>query len=626
MSLKRWIFAQAALACLLVGGGGHAATMAVTANAPDVVAVDGTCSLREAISAANNNAAHADCPASGAFGDDIITLPAGTYTTAGPASCEDGNANGDYDILIASPQTLTINGAGAASTIIDGGDFDRVFDLINATASPTVTINGVTIRNGTARFTTAGCPAGADGGGIRVNAQSTLNLNDSIVTSNEGQGGGGIFNNGTLNVQDSTVSSNNAADDGGGIFNADSGIETFLRTTISGNTSAFSGGGIYDNHDPSGVTETTLIVESTISGNDADEGGGLYADANTTDSVITLINATVSGNTSAADGGGVYVCYGTVNLRNATVTGNTAADDGGGVALPSCGESEMNVRNTIIAANIDSSSATSNPDCFRENPSDLFTEGFNLIGNETGCDGLFAGSGDQAGTSATPINPRLGPLADNGGPTLTHALLTAPTVSPAIDTANSAGCFSNDANNGSLLTTDQRGSPRPQDGGPAGPTPARCDIGAFELGACGDGFVGGSEACDDGNLAGGDGCSDVCEIEACANGTVDVGEECDDGNSADGDGCSANCTNEIPPACGDDVLQSGEECDDGNATDGDGCSANCDLEAACGDGALDAGEGCDDGNTVAGDGCSATCTVEPALVVLLGDGGCSLIR
>jgi cysteine-rich repeat protein len=169
---------------------------------------------------------------------------------------------------------------------------------------------------------------------------------------------------------------------------------------------------------------------------------------------------------------------------------------------------------------------------------------------------------------------------------------TCTDVSPAIDTANPAGCFEDDGNTTELIR-DQRNSPRPFDGGASGPTPAVCDIGAFELGGCGDGFV-------------------------------DSSEECDDGNIVDGDGCSANCTNEVVPACGDGILQSGEECDDGNNVDGDGCSANCSREAACGDGNVDSGEQCDDGNNVNTDSCSNACLSN--IILLLGDGGCGLVN
>jgi hypothetical protein len=109
----------------------------------------------------------------------------------------------------------------------------------------------------------------------------------------------------------------------------------------------------------------------------------------------------------------------------------------------------ITMTNTIVAGNMGGSSL----DCFRESGS-INSSGYNLIGSTSGCT-FAASSGDKLN-----INPDLGPLSDNGGPTLTHALLTG---SPAIDAGNNASC----------PATDQRGTTRPQGG--------RCDIGAFEF-------------------------------------------------------------------------------------------------------------------------------------------------
>jgi cysteine-rich repeat protein len=498
-----------------------------------------------------------------------------------------------------------------------------------------VTMSGLTARNGTTDPDT-GCD---DGGGI--DNDGNLTLANVVVTSNDtGAGscnGGGIHNSGIFDIDESTISDNNASNAGGGLYDA-------------------SG------------TEVQSITNSTISGNDAEGegGGGLYMDA--ADTVTTIINSTFSGNTTNGHGGGIYNFYGLIHLRNVTVTNNRVdvdddtTGDGGGVALPDAGVNDFTFRNTIIAGNFDDSTTGSVfPDCFWDISgfSTFVSEGFNLLGDNTGCgDPEFTGiAGDQVGDVAgggSAIDPGLGSLANNGGPTFTHALLTTPAVSPAIDAANPAGCFTNDANDAGVLTRDQRNSPRPQDGGPAGPSPAVCDIGAFELGGCGDGFLDPSEACDDGNTVGGDGCSAICEIEDCGNGVLDVGEECDDGNSVDGDGCSTNCTNEVVPACGDGILQSTEECDDGNTTSGDGCSATCQAEAetVCDDGIDNDDDGpidcadsdcagdpacvetiCDDGIDNDGDGpidCKdSDCAANPVctnIIFLLGDGGCSLIR
>ncbi|HEX5037237.1 MAG TPA: choice-of-anchor Q domain-containing protein [bacterium] len=570
--------------------------------------VDGTgqCTLRAAIQEANNLG-----------GPDVITLPAGTYQiTQNPCDISDESA-GDLDIR----DDLTINGNGASTTIIDADNVDRAFEILSNEGSFEVTINDVTVRNG---FPTDNCGSNLeDGGGIYVNSNTTLNLNDSIVTANTAAEGGGIYNDGTLNV---------------------------AGTTIDGNLARFEGGGI-------GVTSQCIstsvnILNSTISDNQVGESGESSSEGNgggisTANGPMTIVNSTISGNRAlggdaAGNGGGLYVdsnfCLTTVALRNVTITDNTAdfenrgSGDGGGVALTTfffnpeipqltVGPDELISRNTIIAGNNDASSGSEvnvQPDCAQFNGATIDSEGFNLIGDETGCEGAFGATGDQVGTGANPIDPQLGPLANNGGTTQTHALLAG---SPAIDLANSAGCFANDANNGSLLTADQRGLTRPVDGDDNGTI--RCDIGAFELQPlCGNGSLDVGEECDDGNATAGDGCAVDCTLEpACGDSAVDEGEECDDGNATDGDGCEADCTLTPPPVtCGNGTVDEGEECD-GSAD----CLSNCTLAPFCGDGSKGTNEECDDGNNVDGDGCSAACVDESTIGFLLGSGiGCNL--
>src|SRR5262249_37032462 len=147
-----------------------------------------------------------------------------------------------------------------------------------------------------------------------------------------------------------------------------------------------------------------------------DAGGGIRATA-----AALLTNCTVSGNSAALQGGGIRA--GSITLSNATVTDNSARE-GGGVYLPAGGTSS--VRNTIIAGNLVASVGVG-PDVFG-----AFTSGgHNLIGDGTGGTGFTDGvAGDRVGTGVDPIDPGLGPLADNGGRTQTHALLAG---SPAID-------------------------------------------------------------------------------------------------------------------------------------------------------------------------------------------------
>lgn len=375
----------------------------------------GACTLRAAIQEANALA-----------GADSITLLAGTYTLAIAGTNEDAGAIGDLDIA----DDLTINGAGATTTITDGAYLDRVFDV---GVGVIAVISGLTIRNGTSQ-------GGLTGGGGIINSGTTT-LTNSTVSGNSsphGVGGGGIYNSGgTLTLGNSTVSGNSTVgtSSGGGILNG--GTLTLANSTVSGNTTTGLGGGIYN------YIATLTLTNSTVSGNASTgvAGGGGILNYGT----LTLTSSTVSGNSTASPGGGAggggILNYGTATLTNGTVTGNTTTGPGGAGILASGTE---DLRNTIVAGN-----GPAGGDCSGA----ITSAGHNLDGD--GSCGL-TGPGDL-----TNVNPLLGPLADNGGPTETHALFAA---SPAVDAGDNVGC----------PTTDQRGASRP--------LIERCDIGAYEYG------------------------------------------------------------------------------------------------------------------------------------------------
>jgi CSLREA domain-containing protein len=279
----------------------HAAGFAVTKTADTADGTcDADCSLREAIIAAN-----------AAAGDDTITVPAGTYTLTIAGIGEDAAATGDLDLT----SNITINGAGADSTIIQAGTLgvggppngiDRVFHV---TVYSTVNIYSVTVRNGNT--------VGFGGGGIYQN-NGILTITNSAFSGNSAWVGGGIYNNiGTLTVTNSTVSGNNSANGAGGIYN--NGTLDITNSTFSGNsaTGGSAGGGIAI------VSGTLTITNSTFSGNSADSGGGIY----TNGGITTITNSTVSGNSAATGGGGIYQSLGTVTLRNTIVANSTAGGD-----------------------------------------------------------------------------------------------------------------------------------------------------------------------------------------------------------------------------------------------------------------------------------------------------------
>jgi len=393
-----------ALLFLAQGPAAHAANITVNTT-DDELNADGDCSLREAIQAANTDAVVDACAAGS--GADTIDVPAGTYTLAIAGSGEDASATGDLDISA----DLTITGAGAATTIIDGADLDRVFHILGGIAD----MSGLTIQNGS---------VSADGGGI-LN-QGTLTLNSSTVSGNSAGGpgfggtGGGIVNAGTLSLNSSTVSGNTASGQGGGIVNYSiAGTVALTNSTVSGNTADDSGGGILN-----------------------------YITAGT----VTLINVTVSGNSGGFGGGGIRNSgFGTLTLTNSTVSGNSAATGGGVAGGTLAGGSTL--KNTIVANN-------TGGDC-----SSIITSADHNLDSDNTCN--LTAPGDIPG-----VDPMLGPLANNGGPTQTHALLTG---SPAVD----AGLPDTDPDCSGGDDFDQRGVARPLDGDGDG-TPV-CDIGAFEV-------------------------------------------------------------------------------------------------------------------------------------------------
>jgi hypothetical protein len=293
-----------------------------------------------------------------------------------------------------------------------------------------------------------------------------------IINGKALEGGGVAMTNANLTLDGCTVSDSVASERGGGIA-ARGGTLTLIDTTVQGNSTislqdAF-GGGI-------SVTGTRLtLVRSTVSGNSADgindaAGGGIFVGGN--EVLASFTNSTVSGNTAnganTGSGGGLALSGNNVRayLVNATLTRNGASHDGGGV-FNYGGSAAVVLRNSILAGN----TVGSNPnDCFGP----IESQDYNLVGVGDTPSCTFANlSGDQVGSAATPIDPKLGDLQANGGPTETHALMAD---SPAKDAGNPSGCQSFDCtvsnNLGAALTTDQRGLERPLG--------TSCDIGAFE--------------------------------------------------------------------------------------------------------------------------------------------------
>jgi len=250
-----------------------------------------------------------------------------------------------------------------------------------------------------------------------------------------------------------TIDGNSA----GRVFRVEAGVNAWMSNlTITGGA-AQDGGGIYN-------VGSLSLSGVTLSGNSAVLDGGAVHNAGT----LTAANSTISGNAAGRDGGGVY-SDGTTSLTNVTILNNTADSDddavgsGGGMHVVS---GNAVVHNTVIAGNFRGSAAPVDDDAAGQfDPA----SSYNLIGVIDGSIGLDVALGSQYGQIGSPMDPMLGDLADNGGPTQTHAIQAG---SPVIDAGSNALAGA------AGLTADQRGEDRFKDALDDGI--ARVDIGAFE--------------------------------------------------------------------------------------------------------------------------------------------------
>ncbi len=341
--------------------------------------------------------------------------------------------------------------------------------------------------------------AGGRGGGIFLASQATLTdvvvdgnttgdgatgTNSGLSAGNSGYGGG-IFIDAGATLTNLTVTNNitgnvvrGSAGDGGGLY-LSAGMTTLVNSTVSNNrtgnasglfASSGYGGGIA-NEAQAKISGTTISGNVTGSNGENGTGGGGAGIRNT--GVIDLFNSTISGNSIGASdsqglsnaGGGISNWF-IITITNSTITANSAfANNIAGVAGNFSDNQTTTIRNTIIAQNGSADSPEVN--------GTFVSQGNNMIGNGDGATGFI--DSDLVGTIASPINALLGPLADNGGPSLTHALLAG---SPALEAGNNA--LAKDSNN-NPLASDQRGTSRITDSAGDADSIATVDIGAYEF-------------------------------------------------------------------------------------------------------------------------------------------------
>ncbi|GAF67660.1 unnamed protein product, partial [marine sediment metagenome] len=308
---------------------------------------------------------------------------------------------------------LTIDASGNDPTPDENnGDGSRIFNINDGDSATklSVELRSLTLTGGDVA-----------GGGGAIFSQEHLSVIDSTILGNSAGSGGGIFaNRGTTNITDSTISGNSAGGDGGGI-SAYAYFSSFTLnitdSTISGNSAGGDGGGI----SYATLLCTLNITDSTISGNSSGGwGGGIYAVNGTTN----ITGSTISGNSANFSGGGIRSTR-TTNITGSTIYGNRAdADDNGfGAAGGLSGTAAGSILDhTIVAGNLRGLAT-------HDDIKGLIDATYSLVGDDTGAT-ITDNGGNLIGTSGAPIDPLLGPLDDNGGPTETHALLVG---SPAID-------------------------------------------------------------------------------------------------------------------------------------------------------------------------------------------------
>ena len=289
----------------------------------------------------------------------------------------------------------------------------------------------------------------------------------SAGNADEPRDGGGMYNAGGSPTLTNITFSGNSAKKGGGMYNESSSNPTLTNVTFSENTAnQYYGGGMYNSY------SNPTLTNVTFSGNTAShDGGGMY----NTFSSPTLTNVTFSGNTATEQyGGGMFNWESSPTLTNVTFSNNTAYSDGGGMSNNSSEPTLTNVTFTGNSAGVGggmsnwNSSPTVTNAIFWGN-----TPAVQIYNSSTDSSATITYSdiqGGYPGIGNINVDPLLAPLANNGGFTQTHALLSG---SKAIDAGNPGA--------GTCPATDQRGYPRPIDGDGIGS--AICDMGAFEYGS-----------------------------------------------------------------------------------------------------------------------------------------------
>lgn len=384
------------------------------------------CTIQDAINAASTS--------------DVIFIAPGIYEES-------------LKLVNTTSRSLTVRGSGISHTRIKS--YSRGFLANEDVSIEHLTIDGV------------GPPKSGLGGGVYVANNANVTLSDVVISNNHGGGGGGVAVwSGAANLKRVAIVKN---------------WSKMVDASFSDSPS--SGGGVFVN-----VGTSLVAVDSVISGNyagidptiptDTPVANGGFGAGIFNLGTTTLVNTTISGNSAFATdipGGAITngndLINATLNLYNVTITGNSAAIGGGGVYNVN---GTVNARNSIIAANTDDGTA---PNC---GGNAFFSQDYNIIGVSNGCDNTVfpSSANDRKDISVNQLDllalPADGTAFDNIPVFLTAGLNTNSVAVDAIGVNNCLG------QNNNQLTNDQRDVARPLDGDNNGSS--LCDIGAYELG------------------------------------------------------------------------------------------------------------------------------------------------
>jgi len=475
-----------------------AASITVTTVVDDMT-VNGNCTLREAIQAANTDTA-VDACAAGNGADIIQFAPATDHNSIGPQLGQSGedndendNVSGDFDVR----SDITVAGNGNTKTVLDGHNLFRIFDVV--VAGKTLTLQNLDMRNGYFFFggaalrSLSGTHVITDhlqvhdnriaGGGQPVlggafEVHGTYLDHDSLFFDNWAQNteggsayGGALYLAGDSTLEGTSLDKNTASSDSGPVAGgAIVSLGTLFLTKVTMNrdvatvdTGQATGGALEIANGTAHIEQSAIVFNQASGGNDVALGGGI-----STAYPLTIINSTIADNFSDAAqalGGGIFVGSDTLDLRQSTVDNNFAISNsanqslntqGGGIYVAN-GAGAVPI-GSIIAGN----TADTGTDCYGSIPSN----GYNLIGNASDCE-FQQGTGDIMGTANAPVNPLLSdpgsPIPLPGSPAIDHG---SPTIGTGVH---------------DCINVDQKGHARPSDGN--GDGVARCDIGSRETDA-----------------------------------------------------------------------------------------------------------------------------------------------